>query len=170
MHKCNAYCISDKQSREVKRYVYIYMTIRMYGAYILLLTNYYRKNKTQNTDENKNKKRRKCRFGAGEEQTYGLYDTEGFLEREEAAIVEDDRGYKAIHLPRNHKRLLQTSTDLVQSWRANCDIQLILYDTDPNEIDPAEISKVVDYIVGYACKGNEKIKEEKDQIKSIIMR
>ncbi len=138
----------------------------------LHLTLNYRKINAQGTQicEKGKKKQRKCRFGAGEEQTYGKYDTEGFPEREEPSIVTDDRGYKAIHLPRNHKRLLQSSTNLLQSWRANCDIQVILYDTDPNAIDSAEISKVVDYIVGYACKGNEKIKEEKDQLKSIIMR
>ena len=58
---------------------------------------------------------------------------------------------------------------MLQAWRANCDIQLILYDTDPDQIDPSEISKVVDYIVAYACKGNEKIKDEKDQLKAMIM-
>ncbi len=122
----------------------------------------------QESNNIKTKKLRTCRFGAGEEKTYGKYDTEGFKLLTEPNISITIRGYKTIHLKRNHNRILQTSTNLLQAWRANCDIQIILYDTDPKNIDSTEITKVVDYIVGYACKANEKIKDEKEQLQSII--
>ncbi len=35
--------------------------------------------------------------------------------------------------------------------------------------DPDEIARVTDYIVAYACKGNETIVEERQQMKSLIM-
>ena len=35
--------------------------------------------------------------------------------------------------------------------------------------DPDEIARVTDYIVAYACKGNETIVEERSQMKSLFM-
>ena len=57
----------------------------------------------------------------------------------------------------------------MQSWRANADLQIIIYDTNPDNIDPYEIAAVTEQIVGYAAKGNETIQHEKDQMKSLIM-
>ena len=48
----------------------------------------------------------------------------------------------------------QISTVLVQSWRANCDIQLLLYDSDPYNSNLVEFAKVANYIVSYITKGN----------------
>ena len=44
----------------------------------------------------------------------------------EAAIIHDVRGFYRLELPRENRRTVQTSTWLVQGWRANCDIQIIL--------------------------------------------
>jgi hypothetical protein len=44
---------------------------------------------------------------------------------------------------------------MLQSWRANCDIQIFLYQSDPNNPNLDEIAAVTDYIVSYTCKGNE---------------
>jgi hypothetical protein len=46
---------------------------------------------------------------------------------------------------------------------------LILYDADPDSPDPEEIAKVTDYIVAYACKGNESLTKEKAKIKEYVL-
>ena len=86
-----------------------------------------------------------------------------------ADIVKDIRGFRRLELPRNNKRLTQSSTFLVQSWRANCDVQILLYETDPLHPDPSEIAKATDYIVAYACKGVETLHQERNQMISLIM-
>jgi hypothetical protein len=65
--------------------------------------------------------------------------------------------------------MVATSKWLVQGWRANCDIQLLLYECDPLHPNPDEIARVTDYIVAYACKGNETIVEEMKQMKALIL-
>jgi hypothetical protein len=90
--------------------------------------------------------------------------------RQAAEIVKDVRGYRKIEMPRNHPRIVQSSVDLLQSWRGNCDIQVILYESDPDNPDPEDVARVTDYVVAYACKGNASIVEEKTQAKSIILR
>jgi hypothetical protein len=64
---------------------------------------------------------------------------------------------------------MQTSLYCLQAWRGNCDIQLLIYDTDPCNPDPAEIAKVTNYVVGYACKGNVTLSVEKSHVKSFTM-
>jgi hypothetical protein len=109
------------------------------------------------------KKKRTCRSGAGKEETEGKADTPGFELRDDATIVRDTRGFRKVLLKRNHQRVVQTSTDMVQSWRGNCDVQILIYDCDPACPDPMEIAKVTDYVVSYACKGNVTLAEEKRQ-------
>jgi GTPase SAR1 family protein len=58
---------------------------------------------------------------------------------------------------------------LVQGWRANCDIQILLYDCDPCNPDPEEIARVTDYIVAYQCKGNDSFQKERDGVKEYIL-
>ena len=72
-------------------------------------------------------------------------------------------------MPRNHCRVNQTSTDLIQTWRGNCDIQILIYDSDPDNFDLKEISKVTDYVVAYSCKGNTTHREEIDTNKKLIL-
>lgn len=69
---------------------------------------------------------------------------------------------------RNHPKVYQCSTDMLSSWRANCDIQLFIYESDPMSPDLEEIARVTDYTVGYACKGAKTVKEERDQIAGFI--
>ena len=73
----------------------------------------------------------------------------------------------------NSKRFIQSSMSLLQSWRANCDIKILIYDTNPDFPDfpdLEEISSVSDYIVSYTCKGHLTLFEEKDIISSAIER
>ena len=48
-------------------------------------------------------------------------------------------------------------------------MQVLLYECDPLHPNPNEITRVTDYIVAYACKGNETIVEEMKQIKALIL-
>ena len=115
------------------------------------------------------KKRRVCRCGAGVEETPNMCDTPGFPIRIEPKLVRDLRGFDRLDLPRNHRRIVASSRWLLQGWRANCDIQVLLYECDPLHPNPDEIARVTDYIVAYACKGNETIVEEKKQMKALIL-
>ena len=83
-------------------------------------------------------------------------------------IVRDQRNYHKVVMKRNHPFMVQSSMDAVRSWRANCDVQVLIYTSNPDDPDPAEIAKVTDYIVGYACKGGKRLKEEKKLVKELI--
>ena len=83
--------------------------------------------------------------------------------------MHDLRGFNRLDVPRNNVRTLQTSMIMLQSWRANCDIQFLLYESDPEQPDAADIARVTDYVVSYACKGSESLKQEKDQIAALVM-
>ena len=86
-----------------------------------------------------------------------------------AEIKVDHKHSTKLYMPRNHPRVVQTSTDLLQSWRANCDVQFLIYNSDPRNPDVLDIARVTDYIVSYSCKGNATMKEEKEQNKNLIM-
>ena len=103
------------------------------------------------------------------EETPNMCNTPGFPLREEPQLVRDLRGFDRLELPRNDRRIVATSRWLVQGWRANCDIQVLLYEGDPLHPNPDEIARVTDYIVAYACKGNETIVEEMKQMKALIL-
>jgi hypothetical protein len=96
-------------------------------------------------------------------------DTPGFPLHDKPEVKFDHKHSLKLYMPRNHDRLVQTSTDLLQSWRANCDIQLLIYNSDPKHPDPMDIARVTDYIVSYTCKGNTTMKEEREQIKAMIL-
>ena len=113
---------------------------------------------------------RECRGGAGVEITPGKGDTPGFILRCQPSIVADKRGFKKLEMSRNHKRIVQTALAMLQSWRGNCDFQVLLYDCDPLAPDPTEIAKVTDYVVAYQCKGNKRLADEKKEIRNLIFR
>ena len=74
-----------------------------------------------------------------------------------------------MYMPRNHRRVNQTSLVLLRSWRGNCDIQILIYNCNPKYPDISELARVTDYIVAYSCKGNSTLKEEREQNKKMIM-
>src|SRR5687768_16007625 len=98
-----------------------------------------------------------------------MCDTPGFPLRAEPKLVQDLRGFDRLELPRNHRSIVASSKWLLQGWRANCDIQILLYECDPLHPNPDEIARVTDYIVAYACKGNKNIGEEREQMKALIL-
>ena len=112
-----------------------------------------------------------CRMGFGKETKLGARDTPGMSQQGEHSIEKRDRRkHKKLFLTRNHPRIQQCSETLLQSWRANCDVQLMVYDSDPRHPDASEISEVTDYVVGYCCKGNTTHKGEKAQMRDLILR
>jgi hypothetical protein len=79
--------------------------------------------------------------------------------------------FNKLLLRRNHPRILQSSLFCLQSWRANCDISIMIYGSDPKFPDLYEIAEVTDYVVvSYACKGNAAYAIEKQQIKDFATR
>lgn len=115
------------------------------------------------------RKKRACKAGAGVEATLGKCDTPGFSLSADAEVKYDHKRTKKIFMPRNHRRVNQTSLALLQSWRGNCDFQLLIYDCDPLHPNISEIARVTDYVVSYACKGNTSVKEEREQNKHLIL-
>jgi hypothetical protein len=85
------------------------------------------------------------------------------------AIDNDTRGFKKLLMKSNHPRLLQTSLHYLQSWRANCDISILIYESDPKHPDASEIAKVTDYVVSYACKENETLGIKHKQVKDFAL-
>lgn len=113
---------------------------------------------------------RYCRAGCGKEITEGSNNTRGFTLKDEAVLICDSNtnSCSKLQLKRNTTRMVQSSMKLLQIWRANCDIQLLMYDTDPRNPDMYELNKVTDYVVSYACKGNTSTEAEIEVMSSLI--
>ena len=109
-------------------------------------------------------------MGCGIEFSAGSGRTPEFVTREKPVIVRDLRGFNRLDMARDKRdtRTVQSSLWLAQGWRANCDIQILLYESNPDFPDPCDIAKVTDYVVSYACKGNESLSEERNQIAALI--
>ena len=108
-------------------------------------------------------------MGFGLEENAGKADTPGAEVNKNPSVELDDNGNLKVYMPRNHPRLNQTSSDMLQSWRANCDVQILMYDCDPKKPSVSDLARVTDYVVGYSCKGNTTSKEEKEQYKHLTM-
>ena len=128
-----------------------------------------KRTRTEKSEESASKRRRVCRTGAGIEDTAGLADTPGFKLRTHPEIVHDVRNFFRLELPRNDRRTTLVSAPMLQSWRANCDCQVILYESNFENPDLIEIARITDYIVAYTCKGNESVQHEKDEMKRYLL-
>lgn len=115
---------------------------------------------------------RECHFGYGKEAAYGQsHTTEGKPISTASAIVVCKRGLENFQMVRTKsRRVVQHSKTLLQGWRANCDIQLLIYRSHPNKPDLKEIEKVCQYVVAYAGKKNHTSKQEKEAMQNIIQR
>jgi hypothetical protein len=69
----------------------------------------------------------------------------------------------------NSVRLVQHSKYILKSWRANCDVKLLLYFSNPNCPDLREIEDVCKYVVAYTGKRHNTSQDEKEAIQNIIM-
>ena len=97
-------------------------------------------------------------------------DTPGFIKRQVPVILRDLRGFDRVDLQRNNQTIVQSSTFLMRGWRGNCDIQLLIYKSKPDDVDPKDVSRVTNYVVSYACKGSESSVQEKKAMASMILR
>ena len=96
---------------------------------------------------------RECKAMAGKESEQDKGDTPGWELRPRHAFVVDRQGIRHLQMKRTQsKRCVQHSKTLLQSWRANCDIKLLVYDSDPSCPNAREIDNVVRYVVAYRGK------------------
>jgi hypothetical protein len=65
-------------------------------------------------------------------------------------------------------RLVQHSKFILKAWRANCDVKLLLYFSDPTSPDLSEIEDVCHYVVAYTGKRHNTSQDEKEAIQNII--
>ena len=73
--------------------------------------------------------------------------------------------FRVLDLKRtNTRRMNQCSSYALQSWRANCDVKMLIYDHDPRQINPDDIANVTDYIVSYVTKANQRFLEETQEV------
>jgi hypothetical protein len=110
-----------------------------------------------------------CRMNGGELNTE-TNQTPGFQLQDIDTLTVDSNGIKRLALQRNSKRMNQSSFTALRSWRANCDVQLIIYDSDPEYPNLDEIAKISDYVVSYTCKGNLRKQTEKGMMKKIVQK
>jgi hypothetical protein len=99
-----------------------------------------------------------------------MCDTPGFSLFDRPKIQYDHRRTLKLMMPRNNNRLVQTSEDVLRGWRGHCDIQILIYESPPDRMDPSEIARVTDYVVSYNCKGHKTMKEEREIYAHMILR
>jgi hypothetical protein len=120
---------------------------------------------------NKKNEPRTCRVGFGTESKFGYRDTPGMTRIPKSEIVKDDRGFWQFRMKRMaSNRVVQHSRTLLQGWRANCDVKLLLYFSNPHLPDIGEIEEVIQYVVAYTGKRHRTSQEEKSAIQNIISR
>jgi hypothetical protein len=92
------------------------------------------------------------------------------LAEDQTIDMDKHRDFLVLKLKRTNSRLKQTSTSMLQSWRANCDVQVIIYQSNPKELDIYDIARVTSYVVSYtSCKGSKTNEHEAESIKSLIV-
>ena len=123
---------------------------------------------SESSHETVSMKKRKCRMGAGVEIVDGSGKTPGFALTDKPVVAKDERGFWKYEPVRNSKKMITTSMHCLLSWRANCKVDLIIYDSDPRNPDPMDVANVTDYIVAYSCKGSSSLMEERRQICDLI--
>ena len=115
-------------------------------------------------------RRRQCKAGFGVEETKNECDTPGCTHHDHPYIALDHKKSQKLNMPRNHSRVVQTSEDILRVWRGNCDIQILIYNSSPDNLDTSEIARVTDYVVAYSCKGNKTLTEEREQNRNLILK
>jgi hypothetical protein len=65
-------------------------------------------------------------------------------------------------------RLVKHSKFILKAWRANCNVKLLLYFSDPTSPDLSEIEDVCRYVVAYTGKKHNTSQDKKEAIQDII--
>ncbi len=63
---------------------------------------------------------------------------------------------------------MQHSKSILQAWRANADVQLLIYWSDPELPDVSEIEAVSKYCTAYAGKTHKTTREEMNMMQNMI--
>ena len=89
--------------------------------------------------------------------------------REESRLEKDKKGIYHFRMKRAHsKQVVQHSSTLLKGWRANCDIKLLLYFSNPDLPDVGKIEDICKYVVAYTGKHNHTSQQEKTAIQDFI--
>lgn len=114
-------------------------------------------------------KLRTCKFGFGTEETSNEGNTPGKELRFAPTIQKNEKGVEHLLLRRTHSRQIsQHSRYMLQAWRANVDVQLIIYRSNPDIPDVSEIEAVCRYCTSYASKAHQTTREEINMIQDVI--
>ena len=112
---------------------------------------------------------RTCRSHYGTESEFGKVDTPGMELIQHANIQQDKKGITHFRMRRTKSvRLVQHSKFILKAWRANCDVKLLLYFSDPTSPDLREIEDVCRYVVAYTGKRHNTSQDKKEAIQDII--
>jgi hypothetical protein len=88
------------------------------------------------------------------------------FDRKKHKLKIDRKGISHFRMRRTHSvHLVQHSKSLLKVWRANCDIKLLLYYSNPSHPDTPEIEDVCKYVVAYTGKRHNTTQEEKGDSK-----
>ena len=63
-------------------------------------------------------------------------------------------------MKRNNQKVVQTSSFLLQGWRANVDVQFLICDQGIDGVTASDIARVMDHIVSCICKGTKTMVNE----------
>jgi hypothetical protein len=92
---------------------------------------------------NKKNAPRTCRVHFGTESAFGKMDTQGLPHMPKSRIVTNKQGISHFRITQTELvRVVQHSRTLLRSWRANRDIKLLLYYSDPSCPDINKIEDV----------------------------
>jgi hypothetical protein len=112
---------------------------------------------------------RTCRSHYGTESEFGKIDTPGMDLTQNTEIQIDRKGISHFRMRRTHLvHLVQHSKYILKAWRADCDVKLLLYFTNPTCPDLREIEDVCRYVVAYTNKIHNTSQDEKEAIQNII--
>jgi hypothetical protein len=110
---------------------------------------------------------RTCKSHYGTESEFGKLDTLGIDLIENAQVEINRKGISHFRMRRTYSvHLVQHSKSLLKAWRANCDIKLLLYYSNPTPPDISEIEDVCKYVVAYTGKRHNTSQEEKEAIQN----
>ncbi len=120
---------------------------------------------------NKTNALRTCQVHFGTESAFGKMDTQGLPCMPRSRIITGKKGISHFWMTRTESvRVVQHSRILLRSWRANSDIKLSLYYSDPSCPDIGKIEDVCWYVVAYTGKRHNTTQPEKDSIQNIILK
>ncbi len=114
---------------------------------------------------------RTCRVHFGTETKCRLQDTQGLPRTKRSKIFIHRKGISHFRMRRTKSvRVVQHSRTLLRGRRANCNIKLLLYYSNPNCPHISEIEDVSRYVVSYTGKRHTTSQAEIDAIQNIIMK